>query len=244
MPLSLLLNIIAVSIALLSLWIAVWTLRIAIKTLRSQRQTEKNTAPIMSTEIQKFLLRLQIAKIADAYMKIMAIKEIIVATKLKNYPSDDIMCSIKMPIDIIHLELFYNEPQTYKDMQGLYEKLVSYNNLVDVVIDHFKNKSISTTILENELKRMVEKLSILYKDWHMFMEMTYKYDYKDNDAFEKRVLDDAESIDKYLGKVYCTDENPFTYFIKGEQEKKLFTLYINSKISDFISFYEDIFIPR
>ena len=241
---SILLNIIAVSIAFLSLWIAIWSLRIAIKTLRSQKQTEKNTTPIMSKDIQEFLLRLQIARFADAFMKSTAIMDILAAKKYKSYPSDDIMNSIKIPVDIIHSELFYDDAQTYKDLQGLYEKLVAYNNLVDVIIEHLKNNSVSEKVLEKEFDRLLKRISILYRDWYMFMAITYNYDYKNKESFENGVLIKSKEIKETNVKAYYQESNPLTHFITETQEKQLYTLYMNTAIAEYKESFEEIFIPR
>ena len=177
-------------------------------------------------------------------MKSTAIRDILNNQKYKSYPSDDIMNSIKMPIDVIHTELFYNDAQTYKDLQGLCEKLVAYNDLVDVVVEHLKNKYVSEKVLENEFSRLLERLSILYRDWYMFMAITYKYDYKDQESFECGVLMKTKEIKETNVKEYYQESNPFTYFIKDTQEKQLFTLYINTTIAKYKKSFENIFIPR
>lgn len=238
------LNIIAVSIAFLSLWIAIWSLRIAIKTLRSQMQTEKNTTPKMSKDIQEFLLRLQISRFADAFMKTTAIIEILTTQKYKSYPSDDIMNSIKMPVDIIHSELFYDDPLTYKDLQGLYEKLISYNNLIDVIVEHLKNNSVSEKVLEKEFERLLKRISVLYRDWYMFMAITYNYDYKNKESFENGVLIKSKEIIETNVKAYYQESNPLTHFITEAKEKQLFTLYMNTTIAKIKESIEEIFIPR
>ena len=90
----------AVLIALLSFFIACFSLYYAIKTLKSQRQTEKNTLPIINRDIQRFQLCDLIRKLLDGHMRLTALWHMLNKHAFKVYPTERILRLIKIPNDL------------------------------------------------------------------------------------------------------------------------------------------------
>lgn len=98
---------IAVAVSFCSLLVAVLSFIIARQTLKSQRQTEKNTMPIINVGIQELLLNELILKLLDGHIRITALWYLLNEKKYVFYPSEHILEKIHIPIDTIHVDLFY-----------------------------------------------------------------------------------------------------------------------------------------
>ena len=238
-----LMQIVSFSVSLLSLCVAVGT-------FISQRKTEKNTKPLMTQKTHEFLLKMQQLRILDSYIKLTAIKRILVEHEFMMYPSDAIMVSTKIPLDTIHAEMFYNTPKVYQNLRGLYEKTEQYNIFTDDLINHLEKPSTESEIISSELIRLLARNESLCQGWYKFMSITYGHGHNGKKSFiedlaEESVDSDNKSTCTDGGKGdFCSDKNKFINFIEDESKRKVLINYINGHAWQYYKQYSQIMMPR
>lgn len=166
---------VAVIVAILSFVIASFALGVATKTLKSQRQTEKNTTPIMTTSIQKFLLKEILIRLFCGYMKINTLKMVLEESLYQTTVSKILLSDIKIDEGDIHVELFYDNDVSYRLIRGLLDEIRLYNRYVDIVIDHQEQDCKDKGVLEQEMDGLLQRNGIVADVISKVMGILYNY---------------------------------------------------------------------
>lgn len=136
------------AITLTTLVVSSCALGVARKTLKSQKKTEKNTKPIMNTEIQLSLMGNILLELLDAYLFLFALAFFLEKKTYKAKPSPHFWNRTHLSLDSINVSLFYNDN----------DKFIAFNNL-KVLLEEFNYNltSLQTTINSpNSNKNIIE----------------------------------------------------------------------------------------
>lgn len=214
----------ALIVAIISLIVASVSLKIAQNTLKSQRQTEKNTTPIMSLPIQEFLLEEVMLKLFDGYMCFNALSDILKKYQYDAYLSGDGIVDGILPIDNIHCELYYQEKDNYRCLLGLREMMSTYNRRIVSLNNDLRNPIVSRKVLEYQLASLLDCNAEIAKTWGMVMHILFDYTEKQrHDVFSKVI--ETVSIDDYpKGDTMMYDKNDCyvqSFSKEGEAQEKL-----------------------
>lgn len=235
---------IAVLIALSSLLVAFISLLIAKKTLTSQKQTEKNTMPIINKNIQEFLLAELILKLFDGHIKIAALWNLLNEQLFTKYPTEQILERIKIPSDTIHVELYYNSPEMYRIHQGLKEMINNYNYSIETVNRHLKDTTIKKEILYNEFFNLVEYNDNIAEMWRKVMSLIYGYNDDDFFAIFEVFLNSEHEIEENLSLKYYRQNEKYCEFVKDESNRKKLLLFMDNRTDDFKKEYSKQLIDK
>jgi len=213
----------AVSVAFCSLFVACLSYYIARRTLKSQQQTEKNTMPIINTSIQEFLLREFIIKLFDGHIKITAIWYLLNDKKYNNYPSEQILDSVKIPQTYIHCELFYNNPSFFRTIEGLEDMVNEYNCAVATLNNHLHENTINNDIYYKEFKNLIHINDRIARTWDKTMSILFNYGINEKSKAIAPFIKDVsqEEIDNTELKYYSQDEVYTTLFVSEVDKQKL-----------------------
>lgn len=213
---------VAVSVALCSLIVAVLSFVIARQTLKSQRQTERNTMPIINIDIQELLLNELILRLLDGHIRITALWYLIDEKKYAFYPSEYILDKIVIPIDTIHVDLFYSNKQQYRTMQGLLDMIKNYNISIEVLNSHLKNKSIASEVLNNEFSHLINTNDRIADTWGKVMSLMYDYKTKDkSDIFSLFLGEISDDMIKNTEILHYKEDEVYTHFFADSEKKKI-----------------------
>ena len=164
----------AVLIALFSFLLAICSFWVALKTLRSQKQTQKNTTPIMSLSIQESLLMETIAYAYQTIIQMYALSVLLSRKKHKLIPEESVIQGFCLPIDYIHEELFYEDENKFGRIHYLKNSIEGYNRYI---------KSVSTHVYEYGLNaQKVERMYGMLNETCHDIIYTIQYLY-DNELF-------------------------------------------------------------
>ena len=223
---------IAVTVSFCSLLVAVLSFIIARQTLKSQRQTEKNTMPIINVGIQELLLNELILKLLDGHIRITALWYLLNEKKYVFYLSEHILEKIHIPIDTIHVDLFYGNKQQYRTMQGLLDMIKNYNVGIGVLNSHLKNKSIVPEVLNNEFYYLINTNDRIAEMWGKVMSLMYGYEANEKseifNIFLGDITDDLMKNTEILH--YKNDEVYSQFFVDIEMKKKIIVFMENKTI--------------
>lgn len=237
---------VAIIIALFSLGISIASMVYAKRTFKSQRQTEINTSPVIKPSIQEFLLREIFVKVFDGYMRLIVLKHIYDNVQYKSYVSEEKMTDLKIDANKIHVELFFSDEVKFRCIQGLYDLIYAFNNRIDVCVDHFKTINISTSLLENEISRLINKETNIIITWTKVMNIVYGYD----DAQERRVLDnvvnryDTIKDNEELDQILFDNNNIFSLFYDTQDQKEKITSFMNRYAAGVTTDFSSLLIDR
>ena len=146
---------VALIITILSFLIAVLSLIIATKTLSSQKQTQKNTTPIMSLAIQETLLMEVIVNAYNTIVELYSLHILMSRNGYKLYPEESLLQSFCLPSDYIHEELFYSDENKYGRIHQLKSVMENYNRYVKSIANHLYERGLEG----NEVERMFALLN-------------------------------------------------------------------------------------
>ena len=164
---------IAVMIAFSSFVVASFSFYIAKKTLQSQVQTEKNTMPIITIKIQEFLFGNLVLKLLDAHVKLTALWHLLNDKDYTQYPSEHILEKLIIDKSIIHTELFYNQEDNYRDIEGYIELIENYNININVLNNHLKNEQIDKLVLYSEFLSVIRANTRMIVLWSKIMTLIF-----------------------------------------------------------------------
>ena len=198
---------ITASATLCSFVVAVFAFIIAIKTLQSQKQTEKNTMPIINMKIQEFLFSELVLKLLDAHIKIAALWHLLNEKNFRFYPSEHILEKIIIDKNLIHPELFYGNFEDYRVVEGFLDMLNSYNINISVLNEHLKSPIISNDMLYNEFYSIINANNSLADKWAINMWSLFKYDKKNFVSLFQPFLDQVSFNEGDEIKLKYYDEN-------------------------------------
>jgi hypothetical protein len=235
---------IALSVALVSLVVAVASFIIARRTLKSQRQTEDNTMPIITMGIQQILLNEFILKMLDGHIRLTALWYILEKGNYSQYPSEYILNKILIPLDTIHIQLFYKplrqkgqnndeDYSRYRLMQGLLDRIKEYNNGIYTLNIHLKDNTIKKEILNNEFYNVLSSNDRIADSWGKIMTLIFGYDTTKKssifDLFLNTIKDESVSDDISF-KYYRKDEVYASFFDDDLKRNKLLLFMENTTI--------------
>lgn len=126
---------VALIVTFLSLLIAIISLVIATKTLISQKATQRNTQPIMTLEIQKFLIGQKLLCILDSYIFLFALQFFLTKKGYKVKPSSHFWQITTIPLNDIDESLFYNDNKKFVIFHHLISVLKGFNSNIDSLRD-------------------------------------------------------------------------------------------------------------
>ena len=167
-------------VAVLALLTSLAAVYFAKETYKSQKQTEKYTSETqgntqrISLESQKGLLVDLVRHLYRNLVVTYAIK-----TKLKHfgydkyYPSEEHLLKLKVPVENLHLDAFYDNIDNYKTINKLYLLLRNYNVEIDVALNHFPQHGVDASIKEHDLDTLMFKPGFLVEKIMEFLCQLY-----------------------------------------------------------------------
>lgn len=235
---------VAVSIAFCSFCIAVTALVVAVKTLKSQRQTEKNTMPIITLQIQEFLLKEFVFKLLDGQIRVGALWHLLSAKNYSFYPSEQLLEKVKIPMDIFHIELFYNNADLYHCLNGLVDMTSEYNTNIGVLNNHLKNPSISSDIINQEFDTIVRQNEKIADTWKKVMTIVYGYNNHQLSSVFDNILNSVEIEDNYSYSYYDEEDEVYLNFCDNKVYKDKMLYLMDSRIKSLVSEYDTFLIKK
>lgn len=131
------------------------SLCIAILTYLSQKQTENNTEKEITPDIQKHLLERLISRLYINYIISIAIELKCFYEDFKFYPSEEHMYKMQIPIDFIHVELFYGNPAHFDRIYELRQMIEIYNKEIHLVWNHLRSAKITPESKEKDIENIL-----------------------------------------------------------------------------------------
>ena len=136
---------VAVFVALCSLGVACASLVIAKRTLSSQRQTEKNTLPVININTQEVLLNKLLFDLLDTATSVKSMQLFFQDGNKLNCANRFIQ-GLTVDNSLIHLELYFNNPKMYLEMNRMDKAIKDFNLLLlslnEVLAEYEKNNDI------------------------------------------------------------------------------------------------------
>ena len=233
----------AVLIAILSLIIACLSLVIAYSTLKSQRQTEKNTQPIISDSIQEFLLNTFIMQLLDGEICINALWHLLAEKAYKYYPSENILEKVKIPLGNIHTEIFYGREVKHHCLKGMLDMVIEYNINISTLNTHLCNPRISTDMLDREFGIILKQNEKIADIWKKNMGILFQYDAeKYSSVFDSEIRNVQYDAD--YETEYYEGEDVYAEFFIDEEDKKKLLIFKDNRVRNLIPEYKDFLIPK
>lgn len=236
---------VAVTVSSASMLIAIISLLVAFFTLRSQKQTEKNTMPIINTDIQEFLLQEFIFKLIDGQIRIGALWHLLNEKQFKYYPSEHILDQLIVETDTIHTELFYKDTKKYRCLQGLLNTTVVYNKYISVLNSHLSNNNINNDFLYQEFKNILNQNERLAVNWRKVMSYIYGYDITHTTSVFNIILEITENPPADYNFIYFNGEDEkYLEFILDEDKKKKLLYFMDSRAISYVNEYKKYLIKK
>ena len=213
------------SVAILALITSFAAMIYARWTFKSQERTEKHTLATqgntqrISLESQKGLL---IDLVRHLYRNLVVTYAI--QTKLehygydKYYPSEEHLLKLKVPVENIHLDAFYNKEELYTEVNKLYLLLRNYNTEIDVALSHFPRQEIDVVIKKHDLGTLMFKPGYLVEN---IMKFLCKQFHDEQDKVYREASDIIREIAKDNQSKPQGEAWPYD-FIPYEDEKSRF----------------------
>ena len=174
---------ISFGIAVFALFFSLLSVVYAHVTYFSQKRTEENTKSTQANTSrithlsQQGLLEDMVRHLYRNMVVTYAIK-----TKLdtlgwdKHYPSEEHLIKLKMPVENIHLEAFYDDGKFYSIINRLYLLLRNYNTEIDIALLHFPQSGLNTAVKKRDLDTLLFKPGFLTEN---IMEVLKEFNYKE-----------------------------------------------------------------
>lgn len=184
---------------LLTFIISLIALVVASKTLRSQKRTQKNTTPLMSSEIQEELLMEILSYAYRNIIQIYSLCILLLRNDFKDVPEESLIRGLSLPIDYIHEELFYSDGNKFYRINSLKNQIENYNLYVASVSDHLYENGLS---YEN-INRMYGLLNTTCAELMATIEFIYDNEIFNNPKFQykkrcKKRRKDGRNVRVYL----------------------------------------------
>lgn len=239
---------VAILISIAAFVVAFFTLNIAIKTLRSQRETQKNTAPIITKSIQEMLWVRLMQQINYNIRKLLALKYLLEKKQYKKKPEEVFVQGLTISIDsFIHEELFYSDETTFKIVHLFKEETNEYNRFIISIT----NKLCHTSLGPDTVKRLQKYLCNINIDAYDCFQKIFQIDDKysiynrvmmnpDISLLEKSISikDFSKSFENKIIKKAETDKYVSFFFDIEEQKYQ----EIKANYYEFINWYVNLFI--
>lgn len=158
---------VSLNIAKKSLYVAQDSLDVAKITYEAQLKTEENTKNAeknttrVSQEAQRMLLNELLRHLYRNFVITYAMRTKMKEIEYKGYPSEEHFEKLKIPMENIHLDVFYGEDDKFRKMHVLYLNLRNYNEEIDVALKHIIDPKMSIAIKEDDFDTLEFKVSYL-----------------------------------------------------------------------------------
>lgn len=128
-------------LVLLSLLIAGISLYYAAKTYKAQKKTESNTNKL-TKEAQRSMLNDLVRHMYRNLVICYAVKTKLDECGWTDYPSEEHFLKMRIPLENIHLDVFYDNDDNFRAMHELYLNMRNYNEELEVAMSHFVDSGI------------------------------------------------------------------------------------------------------
>ncbi len=212
-------DVVTISVAIIALIISVVALVYTIITFISQKKTEKNTSRL-SLDSQKNLL---IGMIRHMYRNMVctcAMQHKMEARQYKAYPSEEHLLKLKIPLEYLHLDIFYGNDEKYQKMTELMLLLRNYNEEISIALSHFKDKNI-----ERDFATLKLKPGLLSKKILDAIELVWE----NSEDTQNKLLNDIAGIIKESNKKRSGSN--FTDPYTNPNDWFILSLFNNSKVN-------------
>lgn len=131
------------------------SLCIAILTYLSQKQTENNTVKNITPEIQEHLLERLIPRLYINYILSITIELKCSTDNFNSYPSEEHLYKMQIPSELIHPELFYNNPPHFDIIYEIKQMIEIYNREIQLVWEHLMSTKITPESKEKDIENIL-----------------------------------------------------------------------------------------
>ena len=236
---------VAVCIALSSFIVAIMSIIIAIKTLHSQRQTEKNTMPIMNNNIQEMLLKEMIRDVFDGYLRMTAINLSLGEMNYNSYPTEEKILELKIPTNMLHIDLYYNEIDKYHCLKGLANMIQQYNLRIDLLYEKLKSVNIPSDFVKETMDNLLYRNAQIANTWWYVMTLMFRY----SDKMKSLVFEDIlqyweECPNDDIEYKYFNKNNVYLKFIKNSDIRNRFLAFMIYRTDSFKEEVKKRMIPK
>lgn len=240
---------IGVSIALLSFAIACVALFISRNTLKSQRQTEKNTLPVVNRDIQQFLLNELIIKLFDGHIRLTALWYLLNEKKYNFYPSERILRQSKVPSETIFIDLFYENKYEYRIVQGFSDMVKDYNKSIEELEIHLKDSNTNSELLYREFFDLLDRNDAVATMWGKVMTLLFQYNDKMKSAIFEELLNgmtpEKEGYEQNPKDIhFYKPKEVYSDFLVQEMKREQMLAFMEERTSTFKKEFENYLIER
>ncbi|MDO5570567.1 MAG: hypothetical protein Q4F97_03770 [Bacteroidales bacterium] len=205
----------------------------AVKTYLSQSNTEQNTKKL-TNEAQKNLLEELIKHLYRNMVITYTMKTKLEKANFDAYPSEEHFIKLTIPLENIHVDVFYGNDIEFKNINDLYIAFRNFNLEIDVIINHFRNPNVDIQTKERDIKTLLFKNGLLASN--IIKTLNEIWPIEDKDFYplkavslieEKINKDSDDSIKDFYNKAEIDNYKPYDnkddMFIKsifkGDPEK-------------------------
>lgn len=153
-------SVFSIIIAVVSLYVAYFSLCYTKRTFESQQQTEKNTRRL-TIDLQKKLLVDMIRHLYRNMVVTYTMKVKLEKCNYNAYPSEEHLIKLKIPMENIHLDIFYYEDKDYMAMYDLYLKFRNYNEEIELACRHLCAPDVRREVKERDMATLLFKPGFL-----------------------------------------------------------------------------------
>lgn len=143
-----------------ALAVAIISLIVSIKTFTSQSGTERNTKKL-SQDAQRDLLCDMLRHLYRNFVITYAMRTKTMDESFEAYPSEEHFEKLKVPMENIHLEVFYGHDREYTLMHNLYLNLRNYNEEVGVARLHICSRDLTPQTKNEDFDLLEFKITYL-----------------------------------------------------------------------------------
>lgn len=158
----------------ITLIVAAATFIVALLTLISQKNTERNTIPLISQESQEIEFRILIRFLLKNLVQSIAIFLCLENRNYKSYPSEIHISEQFISIENLHLHLFYKNDELTSMLSKLSISLNQYNSSINVIAKHLTDPNIPVEIKREEIQRFqINGVLIILDELKKFVDKVY-----------------------------------------------------------------------
>lgn len=148
----------AASVALFSLIVAALSFIVACKTLRSQKATQRNTAPLVTMPIQKMLYLKLIELLYVNLLRIEGLRILLERNKYSRKPREEFILNFRIIAkDYIHEELFYTQERRFNHVHNTIRWIETYNCVINSIATHLDEMNMTPS----KIKRIIYEINRL-----------------------------------------------------------------------------------
>ncbi len=166
-------------VAVLALLVSIFTAVAQGLTTSNTNKLDKKTQKKLLEDLVRHLYR-NLVIVCTAFYKMEKTKK---NGQYTNYPSEEHLYKLKIPLEKIQLNLFLRD-SNYEKVEKLYLNFRNYNTEIDVICEHFKNPQIDYATKLRDFSTLIFKSGMLTEEIINLAKVIYK---KDIEVFIKDV---------------------------------------------------------